>query len=993
MTYHVGAYLHNSRGPAVLAVCVSTLACATIFTALRLISRLAVVGRVGPDDYLVVIAWILAFATSFTLSFGTGFGLGSHEWDIPDENIVPMKKVAYIVSILYNPALMATKSSILLFYLHFSHGQRTFRNAVRITIGVVNAGGLALTLLNTFQCRPVSAAWRITPPETATCTNIVTLYLSSAPLNIITDIAVLLLPMPLLTAMHLPLQQKIVLLVIFGMGIFVAITDVIRIVFLQSAAVENLESIAAHGSGDTGPGGTPDFSWYAAFAYMWSVVEINVSIMCGSVPALKPLVSRYLPRLIQSASSLREKTTTTFRDTSRPPTVEGQEQTNQRTSDFAQAPNLEAPPPARLPSTEGESERAMDIVQFLTSQDPDGSAPSLAPPRRRRAPLFFDFVENSRRKNITLMNNRESIRPVCIVTVVFFILGFAYGLLATLNVRFMDVASTSLEQVYGEHSAYFVGYLVAPLTLGRLVSHHWGFNKCYPVGLGLYACGALVFWPAAVLLSFGAFLVSNFVVGMGLATLELAANPFIALCGPPEYAEVRLNLSQGVQAIGSIVAPTLAQRILFRLTPPNNLIDVQWTYLGIFFCTILLAVLYYYIPLEDATDEELEIASARLAIPRNAKVDSSRIKVLWVTVAVAVFAQFCYVGGQEGVITGFRRQWAYVLPSLKPDNYLPIARTAFAISRFLAAFLNMWIKPRYLLLFYFLGALAFAAACMKTTGSTNGAMLTITMFFEGPIFPLIYVQALRGMGKRTRDTAILLTTAGSGGALFPPIMHLTRLAIGMPYWYCIPVACFAAGTAFPLYLVFYRPAGRIVDPVRDDRLRREQMAERQKRKQRRSSRRKSKWLCFGHENSANANVSSTDSRHRSISDKSRSTGGESHTASDGESLGGLGFHTIPTWFNRRESHVQEPSTASTTRKEESEKTQSDAGEGTSASRVSVRYEEDQNFITSPVWLSPMLPPKDGNYSTPDWVTTPEWVSSKHSTQEEEAVDPTLGIGG
>lgn len=100
---------------------------------------------------------------------------------------------------------MATKSSILFFYLTLSKTHKVFRWATIATLVVVNVGGLALTLLNILQCHPVSAAFYtpIKPPQT--CIDIVTIYLSSAPLNIITDLAIFFLPMPLLTGtLHLP---------------------------------------------------------------------------------------------------------------------------------------------------------------------------------------------------------------------------------------------------------------------------------------------------------------------------------------------------------------------------------------------------------------------------------------------------------------------------------------------------------------------------------------------------------------------------------------------------------------------------------------------------------------------------------------------------------------------------------------------------------------------------------------------------------------------
>lgn len=74
-----------------------------------------------------------------------------------------------------------------------------------------------------------------------------------------------------------------------------------------------------------------------------------------------------------------------------------------------------------------------------------------------------------------------------------------------------------------------------------------------------------------------------FVVGAGLSTLETAADPFLAICGPPRYSEVQLNLAHAVQGIGSFVAPLLASRVFFANTVDNDsgLKNVQWTYLGV----------------------------------------------------------------------------------------------------------------------------------------------------------------------------------------------------------------------------------------------------------------------------------------------------------------------------------------------------------------------------------------------------------------------------
>ena len=97
---------------------------------------------------------------------------------------------------------MTTKTSILIFYLTLSKNERMFRWFTYATLVVVNVAGLALTFLNIFQCRPVGAAFMEVVPTGETCIDVIALYLSSAPVNIITDLVILFLPMPILTSMR-----------------------------------------------------------------------------------------------------------------------------------------------------------------------------------------------------------------------------------------------------------------------------------------------------------------------------------------------------------------------------------------------------------------------------------------------------------------------------------------------------------------------------------------------------------------------------------------------------------------------------------------------------------------------------------------------------------------------------------------------------------------------------------------------------------------------
>ena len=826
---------------AVLAVTIVMLLLSSMFVFLRVVSRVAIVHRFKVDDYFIILAWALALGISFCICYGCTMGLGRRDVEIPGKWRPPLRKTNYAFSVLYQPALMAVKTSILAFYLSLPTINRNFKWANILTLFTVNAGGLALLLFTIFQCNPVGAAFAYPVPAGAQCTDIITIYLSSAPLNIITDLAIFFLPMPILTAMRMPRRQKIILVVTFSFGAFSAIVDVLRVIYLQTAAESRLADVQTTSAANTteSESGTDlgtdlrrnqyrNFNYYASLSFMWTAVEVNVALMCACVPALKPLVARFLPRLLRDLGD----TSGTFgkrdsiahpadsvvetEDAACPPLPEMAEPGVVHRRDFSMS--------AGLQDSRSDGYGGVVMTGFLTTPDMNGYTPpertqtartNTSRNTRPSTPNFFDFVNMKRTKSLVHMTNRESVFPIAVVTVLFFIWGFEYGLLDVLNQQFQRVASMTPAQSTGIHSAYFAGYFFGPVLAGQPLLKYWGFKACFTVGLSIYACGTLIFWPAAVLTSFWAFIVTHFIIAFGLSILEVAANPFITLCGPQEYAEIRLNLSQGVQAIGSVVAPLIANRAFIRseLDAPS-LINTQWAYLGIAFFTVCLAVAFYYVPLPGATDQELDDAVERTDNAHKAKLGG--VEIIWVSLAFGAFSQFCYVGGQEVVATSFETYLQAVAPSYDVSNHFAIAHTAFAVSRFLAAGLGIWIKPRLLLLFFFIGAILFSALAMFYDGGTGTAMITMLFFAEGPIFALIFAQTLRGMGRYAKPASVVITAAISGGAVFVPISSsISNVAGDARYATIVALAAFACGMAMPIYSNAVAKARRLCDPAKD----------------------------------------------------------------------------------------------------------------------------------------------------------------------------------
>ncbi|KAF4449495.1 hypothetical protein F53441_7230 [Fusarium austroafricanum] len=393
------------------------------------------------------------------------------------------------------------------------------------------------------------------------------------------------------------------------------------------------------------------------------------------------------------------------------------------------------------------------------------------------------------------LNLRDSIWPISLVTVLFFLWGFSYGLLDTLNKHFQVTLHIDKARSAGLQAAYFGAYPLASLGHAAWILRHYSYKAVFIWGLSLYAIGALIAIPCIKAKSFGGFCAAIFIIGNGLGSLETAANPYITVCGPPKYAEMRINMSQAFNGIGSVVAPVLGSYVFFNFDDQKALANVQWVYLAIVVFVLLLATLFLFSNIPEITDADMAAQAEASSSDSHEKPLRKQYRLFH-----ASFAQFCYCGAQVGIASMFINYATETRPGTSNSTGAKLfagAQAAFAVGRFLGVFLMRYIKPRYIFFAFLSMCVVFICPAITERGDTGIAMLYVVLFFESICFPTIVALGMRGLGRHTKRGSGFIIGGVIGGACVPPLTGVAADNLGTGKAMIVPLAFFVGAWTFP----------------------------------------------------------------------------------------------------------------------------------------------------------------------------------------------------
>ncbi|KAG9246623.1 putative integral membrane protein [Calycina marina] len=241
---------------------------AFICISLRIYTRWVIVKRVGWDDWLMTLAMAVSIVFTISVFFQLKSGLGQ---PLNSESLSSFLQALYITVILYNMTQLFYKLSIV------AQSYRLFttssgKRAMEVLICWIIACGIGTVFASIFACIPVQKFW-VVALKTGHCSDNAILNYTISSFNILNDLFLLSIPIPFLVKLQLPKKERIVLGSVFATGAITTIVSMIRLKALHTNVSGPAEQQIVNGV---------DIA-------LWSGLEINVAIICGSVPALNAL--------------------------------------------------------------------------------------------------------------------------------------------------------------------------------------------------------------------------------------------------------------------------------------------------------------------------------------------------------------------------------------------------------------------------------------------------------------------------------------------------------------------------------------------------------------------------------------------------------------------------------------------------------------------------------------------------------------------------------
>ena len=385
--------------------------------------------------------------------------------------------------------------------------------------------------------------------------------------------------------------------------------------------------------------------------------------------------------------------------------------------------------------------------------------------------------------------------PFVLITFFFFLWGFARAILDVLNPFFQQTFQINKTQASLIQFVTYMAYFLMAVPAGILI-RKYGTRHGVVTGLILFGGAALTFVFSRFFGSyiFWFYLLLLFVIGCGLACLEVAANPYVTLLGEPATAASRINRAQSFNGMGCIFGSLLGGAYCFSVDQPN----ISAPYFTIGLVVVLIAVLFSRVRLPEFVTEDKDKPST---------TDSQGL-MRHPMFLFGLFALFCYEVAEIAINSFFinyatennmaswistfieRSFGATLNPNFIASIVLSVGLFLFMCGRFVGSWIMSFIRAEKVLLACAVGTVTMTTLVVLDIHIVSFVASILIFVFEAIMFPTIFALSIKGLGSLTQKASAILMMTPIGGAVGTVLMGMAADYRNMTFSFLVPLVAF-----------------------------------------------------------------------------------------------------------------------------------------------------------------------------------------------------------
>ena len=407
--------------------------------------------------------------------------------------------------------------------------------------------------------------------------------------------------------------------------------------------------------------------------------------------------------------------------------------------------------------------------------------------------------------------------PFVLITFFFFLWGFARAILDVLNPFFQQTFQIDKTQAAMIQFVTYVAYFLMAIPAGMLI-RKYGTRHGVVIGLIAFGGAALSFVLSQFFGShiFWFYLFLLFVIGCGLACLEVAANPYVTLLGEPETAASRINRAQSFNGLGCIFGAMLGGAYCFLGDEPN----ISTPYIVIGIVVLLIAIIFSRVKLPEFVIERAqEDTTANSAKQENSNTAGSTGLMKHPLFLFGLFALFCYEVAEIAINSFFinyatENNMALMISTLIKNAFgatldhhfiasivLSVGLFLFMCGRFTGSWIMSFVRAENVLFCCAIGTVTMTALVVMDIHIVSFVSSILIFVFESIMFPTIFALSIKGLGKLTQKASAVLMMTPIGGAVGTVMMGIAADHRDMTFSFLVPLTGFIVILVYSAFIL------------------------------------------------------------------------------------------------------------------------------------------------------------------------------------------------